>query len=53
MVSVHGLVQATAVDMRINLSGRDIGMPQHLLNGPQVGTALKQVGGKSMPELMG
>ena len=33
-------LQLGSLNVRIDLRGRDIGMPQHFLNGSQVGTAL-------------
>jgi hypothetical protein len=39
--------------MRINLGGRDIGVPQHDLHTTQVGAALQQVGGEAVTKHMG
>jgi hypothetical protein len=36
--------------MGVDHSGGDIGVPQQVLNGPDVGSALKQVGGEGMTE---
>lgn len=38
------------VDMRINFRGGDGFMSQHALNGPQIGAAFQQMGGKGMAE---
>jgi hypothetical protein len=32
--------------MRVDLSRRDIGMPQHHLDGSQIGASFEEVGGK-------
>jgi hypothetical protein len=32
--------------MGVDLRGRDIGVPQHHLDGSQIGAALEEVGGK-------
>ena len=40
-------------DMSVHLGCRQLGMTEQLLNDPQVGTAVKKVGGKSMPENVG
>ena len=42
------LVQKTGID----LGGGDIGMAQHLLNGPQVRPILQQMGGKGVAQGM-
>ncbi len=47
------LLQVIPVHVRINLGGGDVGVTQHLLDGPQVGAALKQMGGKTVAEGMG
>lgn len=39
-----------AVEMRVDFSGGDALVPQHLLNGAKVGAALYEVGGKRVPE---
>ena len=38
--------------MGINLRGGNIGMSQHFLNGTQIGTVGKQMGGKGMAQYM-
>src|ERR1700733_9886516 len=48
MMLVHGLPQPGTYYMRINLGGRDIGMPQHALQAPEVRSAFQQVRCKSM-----
>ena len=47
------LGQLRAVDMRVDLRGRNVGMPQNLLQHAQVGTARKHVGGKGVAQGMG
>lgn len=47
------LGQLRAVDMRVDLRGRDIGMAQNLLQHTQVGTAREHVGGKGVAQGMG
>ncbi len=42
-----------AVDMRVDLRGRNIGMAQNLLQHTQVGTAREHVGGKGVAQGMG
>ena len=42
-------LQILAVNVRVNLRGRDIRMAQHLLNRPQIRTAFQQMRGKRMP----
>jgi hypothetical protein len=39
--------------MRINLGGRDVGVPQHDLHTTQVSPALQQVGGEAVTKHMG
>ena len=40
------LSQTCAVEMNIKFGGSDGFMPQHLLNGPQVCSPFKKMGGK-------
>ena len=47
------LGQLRAVDMRVDLRGRNIGMAQNLLQHTQVGTAREHVGGKGVAQGMG
>src|SRR5260370_33671567 len=44
------LLQPLLVDVSVNLSGRNICMPEHELNGREVGSALEQVRGKTVPQ---
>ena len=37
-------------DVRVTLGGRNIGMPKKLLNGSEVGAAIKKMGSKSVTE---
>lgn len=48
-----GLAQTFDGDMGIDLSGRETGVPQHLLNAAQIGTGIQEMGGKAVPQLMG
>ena len=47
------LGQLRAVDMRVDLRGRNIGMAQNLLQHTQVGTAREHMGGKGVARGMG
>lgn len=47
------LGQLRAVDMRVDLRGRNIGMAQNLLQHTQVGTAREHVGGKGVAQSVG
>ena len=38
------------VDVRVHLRRRNIGVPEHFLNDPQIGAIAKQVGREAMPE---
>src|SRR5467141_211447 len=44
------LLQPLFDDVGVNLGGRNIRMPEHELNGPEVRSALEQVRGKTMPQ---
>jgi len=46
MVTNYLFTQPTSVNMSVNLSGRNLFMPQHALYGTQVGSAFKQMCGK-------
>jgi len=39
--------------VRINLGGRDVGVPQHDLHTAKVGSALQQVGGEAVTQHVG
>ena len=39
-----------AIDVRIDLGRRDVGVSKHLLHSAQVGTSLEQMRGERMPE---
>ncbi len=55
-VRVRTVVRVAAVsvgDVRVALGGRDVGVPEHLLDAPQVGTALEQVGGERVAQEVG
>ena len=51
MFGMRGL-QRRSIEMRVNLRGRQIGMPQHLLNRAQIGAALEKMGRESMAQQM-
>ena len=44
------VAQARAVDVDVDLGGGDALVPQHLLDGAQVGTTLEQMGGKTVAQ---
>src|SRR5687767_1293020 len=41
-----------AIDVGVDLGGREIGMSQHLLHGAEIRSALEQMGGKAVPQRM-
>src|SRR5437016_4763958 len=43
-------LEAFAVDVGIDLRGRDVGVAEHRLDGAQIRTALEQVGGETVPQ---
>ena len=45
--------KAFDLDMGVNLSGSDVGMPQHFLNAAQIGAVIEKMGGEGMPNYMG
>ncbi len=47
------LGQLRAIDMRVDLRGRNIGMSQNLLQHTQVCTAREHMGGKGVAQRMG
>ena len=46
------LLQLSPIDMRVDLSGGDIGMPQNLLQHAQVRPATQHMGRKGVPKGM-
>ena len=44
------LLQVGGGHVRVDLRGGEIRMPQHLLNGPQIGPALQEMGGERVAE---
>jgi hypothetical protein len=50
-LSMHRL-QPLLIDVRINLRGRDVGVPKHLLNDAQIGAIAQQVRREAVPEQM-
>ena len=53
MTSIDQFDELAAVDMRVNLRRRDVCMPQHGLQRPQIRAACQKMGGKGMPQDMG
>ena len=53
MVSVVDLFQAFLQDVRVNLSGRNVAVTQHELDGAQVGAPFEQVRRERVPHQMG
>ena len=49
MLAVH-FFKARAVDMRINLRRRNIGVAEHRLNGSQIRATFEQMGGERMAQ---
>src|SRR5437660_12115498 len=41
------------IDMRVDLRRRNIGVPEHFLNNPQIGTVAEEMRRKTVPEQMG
>lgn len=52
MVILIDFLHILAGDSAINLSGRNIGMAQHLLHGAQICPAFQQMSGEGMPQGM-
>jgi hypothetical protein len=50
--SLHQLAQPVAENMRVDLRRGDVGVPQHLLDAPEVGTVLQEMAGKGMAKHM-
>ena len=44
------LLEAFAGEVRVHLRGRDVGVAEHLLDGPQVAAAGEQMGGEAVAE---
>ena len=44
--------ESLLIDMRVDLRGRNVRMPQHLLDHPEIGSVIQQVGRKRMPQQM-
>ncbi len=53
MKTENGFPEKFAVEMGIYFGGENGFMSEHFLDGPKIGTAFHQVGGKGMPEGMG
>jgi hypothetical protein len=45
ILTVYG-PKIVAVDVRVDLGGRDVCVPKHFLDRPQIGAAFQQVGGE-------
>src|SRR5580704_4714006 len=52
VVRLVNLLEALLYDVRVNLCGRDVRMPQHQLHRPEVGAPLEQVRRKTMAQLV-
>ena len=50
MESFVNLLQPLPDDVGINLGRRDLGVPQHHLDRPQVGSPLEEMGREGMPQ---
>ena len=53
MVNLHHCLQAPRLDMGVYLGCRNICVPQHLLNCPEVGPAFQQITGKGVAQHVG
>ena len=42
--------QIFAINVRVDLRGRDVRVPEHVLHGTQVGATLEQMGGERVPQ---
>ena len=49
----HLFLQEASIEVRVDFRGRDLGVSQHFLNRPQVGTAFDEVGGETVAEGVG
>lgn len=47
------LLEVFAGNVRIYLCGGNVNMPEHHLDGSEIGTAFQEVAGKGMPQRMG
>ena len=45
-------LQSRGIDVRVDLGGRDVGMPKHFLNLAQIGSARSQMRGEAVPHRM-
>src|SRR5690349_20186272 len=50
MVLVDGLPQSRPHDVRVNLGGRDVGVTEHRLYAPQIGSALEKMDREAVPD---
>ena len=53
MTPIDQFDELTAVNMRVNLRRRNVRMPQHGLQRPQISAARQKMRGKGMPQDMG
>ena len=53
MVFVIDFSELPSGDMRVDLGGCDLAVPQHELHGPQIGASLEKMRGKSVAKDMG
>src|SRR6516225_6912955 len=52
MIFLMNRKKAALIYMRIDLSGRNVGVPQQLLNDSQIGSVRKQMGRERVPQQM-
>ena len=52
MAAVDEVDEASAVDMGIDFGRRDIGMAEHFLDDPQIGSTTEQMCREAVPQLM-
>src|SRR6266850_2217844 len=50
MMSAVDAAEPLAIDVRVDLRGRDVGVTEHLLHRPEVGAVLEEMRGEGMPE---
>lgn len=53
VIFVINFPQMLSADMRINLSGGDLAVPEHELDRPKIGSPLQKMGGKRVAENVG
>jgi len=50
MMRLDEPLQSTALHMRVDFGGGNVGVPEHLLHAAQIGTAVDEVAGEGMPQ---